>query len=394
MLEYDVLILGGGTAGISVAARCKNTHKFDKIAIIEPSQDHYYQPLWTLVGGGLTDKERTKRPMSSVIPKGVDWIGEPGIEINPEENTVRTTHQTIRFKYLIICTGIYPDWSSIEGLDHHLGTQGIGSVYDYNTVDHIFKMYSQIKEGNLLFTMPKGLLKCGGAPQKIMWILESIASQNQEKRKHLEFHFLKEGQGIFGVEKYKQTLDRLVQQRNIHTHYDRELIRVEVDRKIAVFKDLKTSETSEMPYELLHIVPHFKTLDFLHASGLCNDAGEVAVDAKTLQHVKYPYIWSLGDCSSLPTGKTGAGIRKQAPILVQNLLDFQDGKPLSRAYNGYTACPILTRSNRVVLAEFDYDGNPVESFPFDQSKERYSMFIFKKHLLPFFYWNLMLKGLM
>ena len=225
-----------------------------------------------------------------------------------------------------------------------------------------------------------------------MWLSEDSCTRKKDRSK-FKVHFVKEGDGIFGVEKYKKVLQRLVQERNILEHYHEKLVSVDGEKKQATFLNLNSNEKTTKTYELLHVVPHFKTHDFVSKSSLANEKGEVDVDAETLQSDKFPNVFSLGDCSSCPTGKTGAAIRKEAPVLVENLISFHEGRPLIASYNGYTACPILTRHNRVLLAEFDYNGNPVESFPFNQAQESYLMFLFKRYLLPFLYWKLMLKGL-
>jgi sulfide:quinone oxidoreductase len=70
-----------------------------------------------------------------------------------------------------------------------------------------------------------------------------------------------------------------------------------------------------------------------------------------------------------------------------------NGTPLAATYNGYTSCPIVTARGKLVMAEFDYDLKPQETFPFDQGKERYSMYLVKKWPLPELYWHAMLRGL-
>jgi sulfide:quinone oxidoreductase len=134
--------------------------------------------------------------------------------------------------------------------------------------------------------------------------------------------------------------------------------------------------------------------DFIKRSPLANEGGWVDVDKRTLQHTKYPNVFSLGDASSLPTSKTAAAIRAQAPILVENLMTVMAGKAPGAIYDGYTSCPIVTDYGKLILAEFDYDKKPCETFPFDQSKERLSMYLLKKHVLPTLYWQGMLKGLL
>jgi sulfide:quinone oxidoreductase len=325
------------------------------------------------------------------MPKGVDWLKESVVNIDPEHNCVETDQGEYFYKYLVVATGIVPDWGYAEGLQENIGKNGVCSVYTYDTCEQSFEELQKLNGGELIFTMPKGLLKCGGAPQKIMWLSEDYCSRFKN-REEFNIHFVKEGQGIFGVQKYKEVLDKLVLERNINTHYEETLVDVNGLQKIATFKDLDGNE-KKYPYDLLHVVPHFQTHSFISECPLSNDRGEVEVDAKTLQSTKFKNVFSLGDCSSCPTGKTGAAIRKEAPVLVENLHSYDQSKPLSKEYNGYTACPILTRHNRVLLAEFDYDGNPMESFPFDQAKESFLMYLFKRYLLPWLYWNLMLKGL-
>jgi sulfide:quinone oxidoreductase len=111
-----------------------------------------------------------------------------------------------------------------------------------------------------------------------------------------------------------------------------------------------------------------------------------------LQHVRHANIFSLGDASGLPTSKTGAAIRKQAPVVVENLLSLIAHKQFSASYGGYTSCPLVTGYGKLVLAEFDYNNQPMETFPFDQSKERWSMYQLKRQVLPWLYWNKILTG--
>jgi sulfide:quinone oxidoreductase len=155
---------------------------------------------------------------------------------------------------------------------------------------------------------------------------------------------------------------------------------------------MDTDEEMVIKYDLIHVTPPMSAPDFISGSELAGEGGWVEVDKHTLQHVRYANVFSLGDASSLPTSKTGAAIRKQAPVLVKNLHAVMDGKPLSASYDGYTSCPVVTGYDSLVLAEFDYDKQPAETFPFDQGQERFSMLMLKKHALPALYWHGMLKG--
>jgi sulfide:quinone oxidoreductase len=143
---------------------------------------------------------------------------------------------------------------------------------------------------------------------------------------------------------------------------------------------------------MIHVTPAQSAPDFIRHSPLANEAGWVNVHKHTLQHIRYSNVFALGDASSLPTSKTGAAIRKQAPVLVSNLLALMDDRPVEAKYNGYTSCPIVTGYGKRVLAEFDYSNQPVETFPFDQSKERWSMYQLKRRVLPWLYWHKILQG--
>lgn len=151
----------------------------------------------------------------------------------------------------------------------------------------------------------------------------------------------------------------------------------------------------EMKYDLLHGVPPQSAPDFIKNSPLAdaaNPLGYVEINKQTMQHSRFPNVFALGDCTNAPCSKTGAAIRKQAPVVVDNLLAVLSQKELQAEYTGYSACPIPTQYGKLMLAEFDYSNTPKMTFPFDQTKPRWSMWIMKTTLLPWLYWNKILKG--
>lgn len=390
--HYEFLVVGGGTAGITVASRILRKCGKASLAIVEPSDKHYYQPLWTLVGAGEVDKADTAREERSVIPKGAKWIQDRVEGFHPEDNAVSTRQgQRIGYDFLVVAAGIQLDWSRVKGLPQSIGKNGVCSNYAYEYADKTWEFLKALKGGNAVFTFPGTETKCGGAPQKIMWLADHHLRRTG-RRGDTEVWFVSAKPGIFGIPHYARTLNRLVEERNIQTRYRRNLIEIDAENKIALFENLENGETELVSYELLHVTPPQSAPDFIKHSTLADSEGWVDVDASTLQHKRYPNIFSLGDASNLPTSKTGAAVRKQAPVLVQNLLSFKAGKVLPARYNGYTSCPLVTGYGRLVLAEFDYEGRPAETFPFDQSRERRSMYWLKRYLLPLLYWHGMLKG--
>ena len=390
--SQHVVIVGGGTAGISVAARLRHRAPALRITVIDPSETHYYQPLWTLVGGGVAKKEETARPESSVIPDGVKWLKQSVTEFLPDQNhVVLSSGERLGYDYLVCAPGIQLNWSEIKGLSGHVGQDGICSNYAYEFVDQTFPTIQAVQDGNALFTHPATPIKCGGAPQKIMYLADDDFRRRGVRDK-VKVKLLMAPATIFTSPYYADSLRQVIARRDIEVGYQHNLIEVRPAKKEAVFLRLDTKEEVVHSYSMIHVTPPMSAPDFVRKSALAAASGFVDVDKETLQHTRFPNIFSLGDASALPTSKTGAAIRKQVPVLVDNLIAQMDGKPLSGRYDGYTSCPLVTGYGKLVLAEFGYDGKPMESFPFDQRKERLSMYWLKRYALPILYWNGMLRG--
>lgn len=391
--KYQVLIVGGGTAGVSVAARLFNDfpdRNWD-VAIIDPSEKHYYQPLWTLVGAGVFKKEESERNQADVFPSQVHWIKKAVKGFDPEANKVQLADDsTVGYDYLIVAAGIQINWSAIKGLPESLGKDGVCSNYSYEHVDKTWEFIQALRPGdNALFTQPPMPIKCAGAPQKIVYMAEDyLRKKGIREDINIDFHLA--GPGIFGVPKYKAALEKVLERKGLTPSYEHILREIDPEKKVAIFEH--QGKMVEKAYTMIHAVPPMSAPDFISKSGLASEAGWVDVDKYTTQHSKFKNVFSLGDCSSLPTSRTGAAIRKQAPVTVKNLVSLIDGDPLEAKYDGYASCPLVTGYGTAILAEFDYDGNPAESFPFNQAQERFSMYMLKVYGLPKLYWHGMLKG--
>lgn len=392
-LHHSILIIGGGTAGITVAARLAKGwfHRRD-VAVIEPSEKHYYQPLWTLVGAGLTKKEATERLQASVIPAGVTWIHDAVCEFLPDQNAVVTAGgQRITYDWLVVAAGLQIDWDQIPGLKESVGHGGVCSNYSYQTVDSTWEAIRHFQGGTAIFTNPSGAVKCGGAPQKIMYLADDRFRQSAVRDK-TNIIFASALSTLFAVPRYRDRLEQVAARKGIDCRFRHELVAIRAAANEADFKNLETEEIVTLHYDLLHVTPPMGPPAMIAASPLADPAGWVDVDPATLRHNRYANVFALGDCSNLPTSKTGAAIRKQAPVVVKNLLAAIADRPLTARYDGYSSCPVVTGIGKLVLAEFDYDKQPAETFPFDQSQERRSMWWLKRYLLPILYWHGMLKG--
>ena len=394
-VHHQIVIVGGGTAGITVAAQLtRGWFKHVDVALIEPSDKHYYQPLWTLVGAGLAKKESTERSEASVIPRRTTWIRDAVAEFLPAQNTIRTRDgKTITYDWLIVGAGLQINWDKIPGLKESIGKAGVCSNYSYATMDSTWESIRNFRGGNAVFTNPSGAVKCGGAPQKIMYLADD-RFREAGVRDNTKIIYMSALPNIFAVEPYRATLERVVARKQIDCRFRYELIAIRAESKEADFRNLDTQETTTLPYDLLHVTPPMGPPAFIATSPIADKDGWVDVDKHTLRHQRFANVFALGDCSNLPTSKTGAAIRKQAPVVTQNLLAAIHGRELPAKYDGYTSCPLVTGIGKLVLAEFNYKKEPDESFPVDQSKERWSMWILKRYLLPLFYWYGMLKGRM
>ncbi|XP_036592753.1 sulfide:quinone oxidoreductase, mitochondrial [Trichosurus vulpecula] len=390
---YEFLVLGGGSGGITMSSRIKKKVGAEHIAIVESSEKHYYQPLWTLVGAGAKKLSSSSRPTARVIPSGVEWIKSRVRELDPDKNCIRIDNgKEIAYKYLIIALGIKLEFEKIKGLPEGFRYPKIGSNYSVGTVEKTWKALQDFKEGNAIFTFPNTPVKCAGAPQKIMYLSEAYMRKTG-KRDDANIIFNTSLGAIFGVKKYADALEEIIKARNLHVNYRQNLIEVRPEKYEAVFENLDNpGMTKVVSYEMLHVTPPMGPPDVVRESPVADAAGWVDVNKETLQHKKYPNIFGIGDCTNLPTSKTAAAVAAQSGVLDRTISLVMKNKEPVNKYDGYTSCPLVTNYNRVILAEFDYSAQPLETFPFDQSKERLSMYLMKADMMPFLYWNGLLKG--
>lgn len=395
-LHHKVLIVGGGSAGIGVAARLRRA-KVTDIGVIEPSDKHYYQPLWTLVGGGCAPAAESERNEAAVMPKGTAWIKDAAEGIDPEAQIVTTrSGARVGYDHLVVCPGIQLDWGRVPGMADALSTATVSSNYTYALAPKTWDLIRNMRSGTAVFTMPSGPIKCAGAPQKIAYLAADYWRQ-QGVLSDIRVVLVLPTPGMFGVKVFSEELERVVARYGIEVHKSSELVEVDADGRQAIVADSANSTKEAIGYDMMHVVPPQSAPDWLKATSLAdpaNPAGYVEIDKHTMRHTRYPNVFALGDAGSSPNSKTGAAIRKQAPVVVKNLLASMNGQPFPGSYGGYASCPLTTGRNKMLLAEFDYTMEPTPSFPFiDSTRERKDMWYLKRYGLPALYWNLMLRGL-
>ncbi|MCK2184444.1 NAD(P)/FAD-dependent oxidoreductase [Halomonas getboli] len=395
--RHDVVVIGGGAAGIAVTASLLKRRRDLDIAIVEPAEMHSYQPGWTMVGGGVFSPEITRRPMDEVIPRRATRYATRVEAVDPEAAEVTLADgRRLGYVRLVVAPGLVLDWGAIDGLEETLGQNGVTSNYRFDLAPYTWSLVQSLQGGRALFTQPPMPIKCAGAPQKAMYL--SCDHWRREGRLgDIEVRFCNAGGVLFGVPDYVPALQRYIDAYGIEAGYGERLVAVDGPSRTARFvvggEDGEHEE--ECGFDMLHAVPPQRAPGFIAESGLANGGGWLDLDAETLQHVRYPAVFGLGDVSGTTNAKTAAAVRMQAPVVAENLLASLDETPLKAAYTGYGSCPLTVERGRIVLAEFGYGGTLQPTFPRwvnDGTRATRRAWWLKAKQLPWLYWNLMLKG--
>ncbi len=419
--KAKIVIVGGGLAGMSTAARLTRALENPDITVIEPNEfSTSYQPGQTLVGAGIWTNEDTLYKRDDFIPEGTTIIKEKAVEFDPENNKLKTeSGKEVSYDYLVIAAGLKLDFSQIEGLGigetitsrgddtavrKVVGKNGITSIYFANgatdTWTEMQKFVADAKSGKKvkgIFTDPHTPIKCGGAPKKIMYLTDARLRE-AGARANADLTFYPNGGKMFGVPEYHEAIKNQFEARDMKWNYRHNLIGVDPEKKIAKFKrhweekgtwdedleefsTVKKSVIVEKEFDFIHISPPMVAAEEIAKSPVGSDKGWVPVDKETLQHVKYPNVFSLGDIAAVPMGKTGGSARKQYKVVVDNIVAMMEGKALEAKYGGYTVCPLITSIGTVMLAEFDWSKKPTPSFPLDPRQERWIWWLLKVYAL-------------
>lgn len=411
--RFDVAVVGGGSAGISICAMLRARAPLLRVALVDPSETHSYQPAWSLVGANSYHAADSRRAMASVIPAGVEWIRRPVLSFDPAADTLylgsEPTNSTtgapasdsrLSYDRLVVCPGLELDWRAIDGLAETLGANGVTSNYDYASSKYTAELVRSMPPGGrAVFTQPPGAIKCAGAPQKAMY-LSSFDWESRRLLPSMSVEFYTASPTLFGVEAFVPALKSYIDRYGVSTHFEHTLVKVDGPNRLATFASADGA-TVETRFDMLHVVPPMRAVQCVRESALAGASGYVEVNHETLRHTRFKNVWGAGDAIDTPNAKTGAAVRKQAPIVVHNLLqDVQastDGNAHRTVaiYDGYGACPVLVEKGVAMLAEFGWGGKLLPSFPpwlLDGTQPSRLAWLFVTLALPPFYWHVLLPG--
>jgi sulfide:quinone oxidoreductase len=407
-----VVIVGGGAAGITMAAYLADWLRYDDITIIEPNELHHYQPGYTLVAGGVFTPEEIVKPTKALIPRQVKWLQSAVTELHPDKNQLVTDkNERIGYDFLVLVPGCQMDFRLIQGIDRAtLGVGNVHCIYDFNGAKacwEALRKLPDLQDGRLVFTNTYTKLKCGGAPKKILLMAEDYL-RDRGRRDRFRIDYFANQNELMKPKVFGDRLAAIFKEREVGTHYRHRLTAVDTAAKKAVFEILPEptlapvaadarNEKVTVEFDFLHFVPPMSAPDFVKNSGLSDPSapgGWLKVNKETLVHAGYPNIIAFGDAAGLPTSKTGAAIRMQAPVAAANLIALMEQREPTAKYNGYSACPIITEYGKVLMAEFGYDEKLMPTIPWlDPAVERGMWWTLKVHGLKPMYYQGMLKGL-
>ncbi|SEP89240.1 FAD/NAD(P)-binding oxidoreductase [Arthrobacter sp. OV608] len=393
--QHEVVIIGGGNAGISLAARLERYGVKD-VAVVEPRDHHLYQPLFSHIAGGRASAKEAVRPQEQLIPEGVTWIRDAAAGVDTDSNTVTLqSGATVAYGQLVVCPGLQYDWEAVPGLAEAVHSPHGASHYEFELAPKAWTLLSGLESGTALFTMPAGPIKCGGAAQKPMY----LACDYWKARGVLDrirVVMVQPYPTVFGVPEVDRELDRKIAEYGIELWTNSELVSVDAAGQVATIRNTGSGAEENLHYDVINGVPPQSAPDWLKATDLpsAGDAGGfVEVDRQTLRHIRFPNVWSLGDAAGTTNSKSGGALRKQTKVLAKNLVAARKGKALPAKYNGYSVCPFTVSRNTVVFAEFDDRYRPMPTVPRVPTwNESRLSWVVDRDIFPQVYWKMILKG--
>lgn len=385
----QIVVLGAGVGGTMTAnmLRRRLDRSEAEITVVDKSRKHAYQPSFYLLPFGYMEPADQFRDVDDLLGSDIEFVQAEITGVDPASKTVELADEALSYDYLVVALGhrLAPEETPgmLEGWEE---TAAVYPFYHFEAAMELRDALESFDGGTFVVSVPDTSIKCGGAPLKMTMLAEDYF-RRREIRDDVEVVMTKGSDAVFGVSPYREKLEEIWTERDIEAKLNFTVEEIDHEAQIIHATDGATQE-----YDLYAPVPPQYGQPALTDNSPLTDGDEehggeyVTVDEHTLQHTEYEDVFALGDGCNTPNAKTAAAARKQSHVVLENLTAHMDGRPQTAEYEGYAACPLLTKKGKAMVAEFDYENSisaPVES--------RLN-WIMDVNILPSFYWNTWLRG--
>jgi sulfide:quinone oxidoreductase len=392
MEHHGILIIGGGNAGISLAARLLRDGAPD-VSVVEASDVHRYRPLLNYVGVGEAAMDELERPMADVMPAGCTWIDDEVVAVDAAASVVRTRGgRTLHYSTLVVCPGMSEDWDATPGLRQAYAAGWAGSTFVPASVPRLWPALRDAR-GTVVFTVPPEPSPCGATALKPLfmacdhWRGVGVMSQ-------MQVVLVLPRQDVTGLRSADDRLEACFESSRIDVLREARVDRIDAEQRSVVVSDGDAAR-SFRDVAFAHVVPAYRAPAWVADSGLADGswARLIDIDPETLRHRRHPRIWSIGDAAAVATPPSGGALRKQVDVLAHNIRVAVTRAGELRRYDGYTVMPVTVSRQRLVLAEVDRENRPAPSVPvLDLTRPRRTTWWFDRYGLPATYFRRILRG--
>lgn len=394
--HHDVVIVGGGNAGLSLAGRLRRDGAQD-VVVVEPHHEHHYRPMLSYVAGGQATLDDLRRPQRDVLPAGVRWVQDSVASVDPERSVVVLTGgDELHYTDLALCPGSQVDWDVIPGLEAAVQTPHAATSYLPASAVDTWQMLSTLTAGRAVFVISDRHVPCAPVGLKPLF-LALDHWEDTGVRDALEVEVVVESDRLVDLDSADQRLRDALAERGVTLHLATSVTSVDPQARTLVTEQRDGTPASgprTLGYDALYVAPPHRAPAWVAGSGLAttDDGGFLRVDPHTLQHPEHPRVWGLGDVADLAALPSGGALRKQVPVVARNIAARRTGATMQR-YDGYSIAPVTTSRRRLLLAEFDRAGHSQPSVPFpDLVKPRLLTWAFDRFLEPQVYFRRLLQG--
>ncbi|GEM85779.1 NAD(P)/FAD-dependent oxidoreductase [Meiothermus granaticius] len=357
MSTPKILVLGGGTGGTLIAnLLAKKLQDRAEITLVSALSRHLYQPGWLYVPFGWQDPRTLSRSLRSLLNKRVNLEIGKVVALHPETQSVTLEgDQTLNYDYLVLATGSRVTPEDVPGL--------VEGGHHFYTEEAAWKLHAALEEfqGGKIVVGVGGLPhKCPVAPLEFTFLLDEYLTR-RGIRANTEITYTYPINRVFSIESVAAIAEPLLAERGIKAETFFNLESVDPQKKIAY-----SLEGTELPYDLLVMVPPHRGAKFLEGSPVADAQGWVYTDRTTLQVRDYPNIYALGDTTNLPISKAGSTAHFEAPVIAERITAaIEERNPDSKhaTYDGHVMCFLETGHNKASLLDFTYERPPQPAAP-------------------------------